>query len=50
MIALGLVFNMLSGGAISMTQTASCSAPACVLVYTLFGGMLSVAFTDSSRP
>jgi SSS family transporter len=45
MIALGLVFNALSGGAISMTQGIMLGA-GCVLVYTLFGGMWSVAFTD----
>jgi Na+/proline symporter len=45
MIALGLVFNMLSGGAISMTAGIMLGA-GCVLVYTLFGGMWSVAFTD----
>jgi len=45
MIALGLVFNMLSGGAISMTQGIMLGA-GCVLVYTIFGGMWSVAFTD----
>ena len=45
MIALGLVFNMLSGGAISMTVGIMLGA-GCVLVYTLFGGMWSVAFTD----
>jgi Na+/proline symporter len=45
MIALGLVFNMLSGGAISMTAGIMLGA-GCVLVYTMFGGMWSVAFTD----
>jgi SSS family transporter len=45
MIALGLVFNALSGGAISMTVGIMLGA-GCVLVYTLFGGMWSVAFTD----
>jgi solute:Na+ symporter, SSS family len=45
MIALGLVFNALSGGAISMTAGIMLGA-GCVLVYTLFGGMWSVAFTD----
>ena len=45
MIALGLVFNMLSGGAIPMTAGIMIGA-GCVLVYTLFGGMWSVAFTD----
>jgi Na+/proline symporter len=45
MIALGLVFNMLSGGAISMPAGVMLGA-GCVLVYTMFGGMWSVAFTD----
>jgi SSS family transporter len=45
MIALGLVFNALSGGAISMSAGVVLGA-GCVLVYTLFGGMWSVAFTD----
>jgi len=45
MIALGLVFNMLSGGAISMSAGIMLGA-GCVLVYTMFGGMWSVAFTD----
>ncbi len=45
MIALGLVFHALSGGAISMTAGILLGA-GCVLVYTIFGGMWSVAFTD----
>ncbi len=45
MIALGIVFNTLSGGAITMAQGTMIGA-AIVLVYTLFGGMWSVAFTD----
>jgi Na+/proline symporter len=45
MIALGLVFNALSGGAIPMPIGIALGA-GCVLVYTLFGGMFSVAFTD----
>jgi len=45
MIALGLVFNALSGGTISITMGVMLGA-GCVLVYTLFGGMWSVAFTD----
>jgi SSS family transporter len=45
MIALGLVFHALSGGAISM-PTGIMLGAACVLVYTLLGGMWSVAFTD----
>jgi SSS family transporter len=43
--ALGLVFNLLSGDAISVTQ-GMVLGTAVVLVYTLFGGMWSVAFTD----
>ncbi len=45
MIALGLVFHTLSGGAIPMPAGIALGA-GCVLVYTLFGGMFSVAFTD----
>ena len=45
MIALGLVFNALSGGAIPMPVGIMLGAGV-VLVYTLFGGMWSVAFTD----
>jgi SSS family transporter len=45
MIALGLVFNALSGGAITLAIGILLGA-GCVLVYTLFGGMWSVAFTD----
>ena len=45
MVALGIVFNTLSGGAIPLTQGIVMGA-AIVLVYTLFGGMWSVAFTD----
>ncbi len=45
MIALGIVFNVLSGGAITMPHGVMLGA-AVVLVYTLFGGMWSVAFTD----
>ncbi len=45
MIALGLVFNALSGGAISLPIGILLGA-GCVLVYTLLGGMWSVAFTD----
>ncbi len=44
MTALGLVFNVLSDGAISMNQGVFIGA-AVVLVYTLFGGMWSVAMT-----
>lgn len=42
--ALGLVFNVLSDGGISMTQGMMIGA-AVVLAYTLFGGMWSVAVT-----
>ncbi|MCL6264353.1 sodium:solute symporter family protein [Craterilacuibacter sp. RT1T] len=45
MIALGVVFNVLSGGAISTTQ-GTLLGSVIVLIYTLCGGMLSVAFTD----
>ena len=45
MVALGVVFNTLSGGDISMGQGIVLGA-AVVLIYTLFGGMWSVAFTD----
>ncbi|MGH8728489.1 MAG: sodium:solute symporter family protein [Burkholderiales bacterium] len=45
LIALGLVFSLLTGGAITMTQGIVLGA-AIVLVYTLFGGMWSVALTD----
>jgi SSS family transporter len=44
MTALGLVFNVLSGDAVSTTQGVLIGA-AVVLVYTLFGGMWSVAMT-----
>jgi solute:Na+ symporter, SSS family len=44
MTALGLVFNVLSGGLVSMNQGVVIGA-AVVLVYTLFGGMWSVALT-----
>ncbi|MBA3595603.1 MAG: sodium:solute symporter family protein [Polaromonas sp.] len=43
--ALGLVFNILSGGAISLTA-GMLIGTASVLAYTLFGGMWSVAVTD----
>ena len=42
--ALGLVFNVLTEGAVSQTAGMLIGA-AIVLVYTLFGGMWSVAFT-----
>jgi SSS family transporter len=45
LIALGLVFNALSGGAISLPMGILLGA-GFVLVYTLLGGMWSVAFTD----
>ncbi|GAB3467743.1 hypothetical protein GCM10027571_01260 [Polaromonas eurypsychrophila] len=45
MTALGLVFNILSGGAIS-TTAGMLIGTASVLAYTLFGGMWSVAVTD----
>ncbi|MCD6672929.1 MAG: sodium:solute symporter family protein [Burkholderiaceae bacterium] len=45
MVALGIVFNTLSGGTIPLSQGIVLGAMV-VLVYTLFGGMWSVAFTD----
>ena len=45
MSALGLVIHVLSGGAIELDQ-AILGGAAVVLVYTIFGGMWSVAFTD----
>jgi len=44
-IALGLVFNILTGGAIGLQQGMLLGA-AIVVLYTLFGGMWSVALTD----
>jgi solute:Na+ symporter, SSS family len=43
--ALGLVFNLLSGGAIGMA-TGMVIGTISILAYTLFGGMWSVAVTD----
>ncbi|MCL2657087.1 MAG: sodium:solute symporter family protein [Betaproteobacteria bacterium] len=43
--ALGLVFNVLSDGAVSQ-ETGMWLGSASVLIYTLFGGMWSVAITD----
>jgi solute:Na+ symporter, SSS family len=43
--ALGLVIHVLSGGAVDL-NTAILAGAAVVVVYTLFGGMWSVAFTD----
>jgi SSS family transporter len=45
MTALGLVIATLSGGAIDL-NTAIMLGAAVVLIYTVFGGMWSVAFTD----
>jgi solute:Na+ symporter, SSS family len=45
MTALGLVIYALSGGAITLNQAILLGAGV-VLVYTIFGGMWSVAFTD----
>jgi solute:Na+ symporter, SSS family len=45
MTALGLVIHVLSGGALSLTH-AILMGGAVVLIYTIFGGMWSVAFTD----
>jgi solute:Na+ symporter, SSS family len=43
--ALGLVITTLSGGAIDL-NTAILAGAAVVVIYTIFGGMWSVAFTD----
>lgn len=45
MTALGLVIHVLSGGALELNQAIMLGAGV-VLVYTIFGGMWSVAFTD----
>ncbi|MFT3804668.1 MAG: sodium:solute symporter family protein [Burkholderiaceae bacterium] len=45
MKALGLVFNVVSQGAIA-ERTGMLLGAASILVYTLFGGMVSVAITD----
>ncbi|MCU7373140.1 sodium:solute symporter family protein [Paucibacter sp. O1-1] len=45
MTALGLVIHILSGGAIELNH-AILGGAAIVMVYTMFGGMWSVAFTD----
>jgi solute:Na+ symporter, SSS family len=45
MTALGLVIHVLSGGAVAL-NTAILIGAGVVLVYTLFGGMWSIAFTD----
>ena len=45
MTALGLVIHVLSGGAIEL-NTAILLGGGVVLIYTIFGGMWSVAFTD----
>lgn len=43
--ALGFVFHALSGGAIPLGWGIALGA-GCVLIYTLFGGMFSIAYTD----
>ena len=43
--ALGLVFNIVTGGAIS-TETGMVIGTLSVMVYVIFGGMLAVAWTD----
>jgi solute:Na+ symporter, SSS family len=43
--ALGLVFNIVSGGSIS-TEVGMFIGTASILIYVLFGGMLAVAWTD----
>jgi SSS family solute:Na+ symporter len=45
MTALGLVIHVLSGGAVALNHAILIGAGV-VLVYTIFGGMWSVAFTD----
>ena len=45
MTALGLVIHVLSGGALALNDAILLGAGV-VMVYTLFGGMWSVAFTD----
>jgi SSS family solute:Na+ symporter len=45
MTALGLVIYVLSGGALALNHAILIGA-AVVLIYTIFGGMWSVAFTD----
>ena len=45
MTALGLVIHVLSGGALALNHAILIGAGV-VLVYTIFGGMWSVAFTD----
>jgi solute:Na+ symporter, SSS family len=45
MTALGLVIHVLSGGAVAL-NTAILMGAGVVLIYTLFGGMWSIAFTD----
>lgn len=45
MTALGLVIHVLSGGAVELNHAILIGAGV-VLVYTIFGGMWSVAFTD----
>lgn len=45
MTALGLVIHVLSGGAVAL-NTAILIGAGVVLIYTLFGGMWSIAFTD----
>jgi SSS family transporter len=44
-VALGLVFNVISGGALSLHAGIMLGA-AIVVLYTMFGGMYSVAWTD----
>jgi Na+/proline symporter len=46
--ALGLVFNVLSDGSITQFQGVIIGT-GIVLIYTLFGGMLSVAYTDTMQ-
>lgn len=46
LVALGLVFKLVSGGAVSL-QTGIMIGAAIVTLYTLYGGMFSVAWTDT---
>ena len=43
--AIGLVFNLVSGGALSM-ETGMVIGTLSVLIYVVFGGMLAIAWTD----
>jgi SSS family transporter len=47
-VALGLVLNVVSGGVVG-AQAGMVAGAAIVLVYTVFGGMFSVAWTDFAQ-